>query len=512
MTGVFACSCAKAFPTKAAAAGLKAQSGVGYAEAVKDLCSAEGRAAIVAKAREHGIDRIVLAGCAAIERAGLPAYIAAEAGLPTPHAAFVLLKEGTDTAAAAPDIRRSVAALQAMPGFETRRWKLRQDVLVIGAGPAGIEAARSLAGLGHPVTMIDRAGAVPTGLQPGIDVLPSTTLAGFDGFPGSFTARLRGPAGVEERAFGAVVVATGLELVDPAKPPFVAGKIVPLPALSTYLAGRRLRELPKSLAIVLDLEIDEGKASCDGAYRAAVEALRTYRASVTLLVRDAKVAALDLNQAYDDAREAGVAVIKFAGTPRMRAGRDGAGGVAIVARDSVTGADVTLSCDLVAISPWGLRSPADAKLAEVLGLDLDAHARFQDNSSRLLPAETNRQGVFVVGACRGETWLPAVIRDACVAALEAHALLAPRTATVDTAHAVVDGDKCILCLTCVRSCPFKAMGIDAADRKADCRTEMCRRCGICAGECPNKAITLPAWSDPIVLGLAAPTARAEAKA
>ena len=34
MTGVFACACAKAFPTKAAAAGLKAQSGAGYAEAV----------------------------------------------------------------------------------------------------------------------------------------------------------------------------------------------------------------------------------------------------------------------------------------------------------------------------------------------------------------------------------------------------------------------------------------------------------------------------------------------
>ena len=105
-------------------------------------------------------------------------------------------------------------------------------------------------------------------------MLPSTTLAGFDGFPGSFTARLRGPAGVEERAFGAVIVATGLELADPARRPFVPGKIVPLPSLSAHLAGLRLRELPKSLAIVLDLEIDEGRASCDAAYRVALEALR----------------------------------------------------------------------------------------------------------------------------------------------------------------------------------------------------------------------------------------------
>jgi heterodisulfide reductase subunit A len=257
---------------------------------------------------------------------------------------------------------------------------------------------------------------------------------------------------------------------------------------------------------VLDLEFDEGKASCGEAYRVAVEALRTYRAAVTLLVRDAKVAALDLNHAYDEAREAGVTVLKYAGAPVFKAAD---GEVAITARDSVLGADVRLCCDLAALSPYGLRSPADARLSEVLGLDLDALRRIQDNSSRLLPTATNRRGVFAVGACRGETWLPAVLRDARAAALEAHVFLVPRRAAVDTAHAVVDGDKCVLCLTCVRTCPFKAMGIHATEGRADSRAEACRQCGICAGECPNKAITLPAWSDPIVLGMAEP---AEAKA
>jgi heterodisulfide reductase subunit A-like polyferredoxin len=282
-----------------------------------------------------------------------------------------------------------------------------------------------------------------------------------------------------------------------------------MPGLLDRLAGLRLRELPRLLAIVLDLEIDEGKASGAEAFRIAREAARTYRVSVTLLVRDAKVAGFDINAAYDATREAGVSVMKYTGVPAIRAGD---GEVAITARDSVTGADVRLSCDLVALSPYGLPSPADAELAGVLGLDLDALSRFQDNSSRQLPAATNRRGVYVAGACRGETWLPAVLRDARAAALEAHAFLAPRRMSVDTAHAVVDGDKCVLCLTCVRTCPFKAMGIHAADRRADCRPEACRQCGICAGECPNRAITLPAWSDPIVLGLAEPARRAPAAA
>ncbi|OHD74851.1 MAG: hypothetical protein A2177_01200 [Spirochaetes bacterium RBG_13_68_11] len=511
MTGVFACACERAFPTKAAASGLKQLAGAGRVEIVKDLCSAAGREAIVGKIREHGIDRIVLAGCPAIERAGLPATIAEEAGLPAPHVVFLLLmnaKKGTDAAAAAPGIHRAVSALEAMPGFEARRWKLCQDVLVIGAGPAGLEAARSLAGLGHAVTVIDRStaatGAAAGAKVPGIEVLSSTTLSAFDGWPGSFQGRLLGPSGPVERTFGAVIAATGLELADGGASPFAPGKIVPLPGLIGHLAGLRLRELPRALAIVLDLEMDEGKASCCEAYRIAVEAQRTCRAAATLLVRDAKVAAMDLNRAYDAAREAGVTVLKYTGAPVIEA-RDGE--VAITARDSVTGEDVRLSCGIAAISPWGLRSPADAHLAGILGLDLDASDRIQDNSSRLLPVATNRRGVFAVGACRGETWLPAVLRDARVAALAAHAFLAPRRMSVDTAHAVVDGDKCVLCLTCVRTCPFKAMGIHEADRRADCRAEACRQCGICAGECPNKAITLPAWSDPIVLGLAAPAAR-----
>jgi heterodisulfide reductase subunit A-like polyferredoxin len=505
MTGVFACACERAFPTKAAASDLKQLAGAGRVEIVKDLCSAAGREAIVGKIREHGIDRIVLAGCPVIERAGLAATVAEETGLPAPHVVFLPLI----AAAALPGIRRAVSALEAMPGFETRRWKPCQDVLVIGAGPAGLEAARSLAGLGHAVTVIDRsavaAGAGAAGAKvPGIEVLPSTTLSAFDGCPGSFPARLLGPSGPVERTFGAVIAATGLVLADTGASPFAPGKIVPLPDLIGHLAGLRLRELPRACAIVLDLEIDEGMASCCEAYRIAVEAQRTYRAAVTLLVRDAKVAAMDLNQAYDAAREAGVTVLKYTGVPVIK-GRDGE--VAITACDSVTGEDVRLSCGIAAISPLGLRSPADAHLAGMLGLDLDALSRFQDNSSRLLPVATNRRGVFAVGACRGETWLPAVLRDAHVAALAAHVFLAPRRMSVDTAHAVVDGDKCVLCLTCVRTCPFKAMGIHEAERRADCRAEACRQCGICAGECPNKAITLPAWSDPIVLGLAAPAAR-----
>ena len=68
-------------------------------------------------------------------------------------------------------------------------------------------------------------------------------------------------------------------------------------------------------------------------------------------------------------------------------------------------------------------------------------------------------------------------------------------------NAVVDEDKCILCLTCVRSCPHHAMEVDREKGAAVSIPEACQKCGICAGECPAKAISLPVYSDDVLLSL-----------
>ena len=55
-------------------------------------------------------------------------------------------------------------------------------------------------------------------------------------------------------------------------------------------------------------------------------------------------------------------------------------------------------------------------------------------------------------------------------------------------------ERCAVCLTCVRACPFHVPTINA-DHLAEINAAMCQGCGICAAECPGKAIRLGHFQD-----------------
>jgi len=473
MTAVFVCACGR---TQGNAWLEKVVAAVGakHVHGHESLCRAGGLKLIRDKTKKAKPARILLAGCAALGTDAYGKAAAEAAGIAQADVAFLPLPRKVPAGAAARALGHALAGLELTPVFDTRGVPLAQDVLVVGQGPAADEAARQLRDLGR--TAVKAA---------------STDLGRLEGAVGSFRA-----AG---GTFGAVIVAAGLEPRDRSRAPFVPGKVVPLEEIEGTMAELHRRDRPRSVTILLDLEIDDTKASWSEAVRAALALRAAYRTQVTLLQRDVRVSGRGLEALYDEAREAGVVFLKFEGVPRIRTSAEG---VAVACRDSVAGEDIEVFAGIAAASAGGLASPAERGLAEAAGLLVDGYGRLQENNIHLLPDGTNRTGVFVVGPCRGEQGHEAALRDARAAALAAHALLSQKKLTVELSHPVVDPDKCVLCLTCIRSCPFRAMRIFAEEKRADSIPEACRRCGICAGECPAKAITLPAHSDAIVMARA----------
>ena len=60
---------------------------------------------------------------------------------------------------------------------------------------------------------------------------------------------------------------------------------------------------------------------------------------------------------------------------------------------------------------------------------------------------------------------------------------------------VIDQEKCVACLTCIRECPFGAAILDATGLRATIDVAKCQGCGICAADCPAKAIQLQQFED-----------------
>ena len=56
--------------------------------------------------------------------------------------------------------------------------------------------------------------------------------------------------------------------------------------------------------------------------------------------------------------------------------------------------------------------------------------------------------------------------------------------------ASVDEEKCVLCLTCFRTCPWRAVSIEGESKRKKARInwEQCHLCGICMAFCPASAI------------------------
>ncbi|UCG78161.1 MAG: FAD-dependent oxidoreductase [Nitrospirota bacterium] len=56
--------------------------------------------------------------------------------------------------------------------------------------------------------------------------------------------------------------------------------------------------------------------------------------------------------------------------------------------------------------------------------------------------------------------------------------------------AVVDPNRCMACLTCLRVCPYGAPKVFAV---SEIRPEYCQACGLCAPECPGQAISMVSY-------------------
>jgi heterodisulfide reductase subunit A len=484
-------------------AGLVSSSG----EAVyhcANLCAEEERERWADSLGAEKCRQLLVVGCPPERSEQVRAALADKIGLALGSVTGLGIPAGKPLQEAARAVREELKILALLPGFTRERLALNQTVLVVGGGVAGVQTASALSGYGYETILVERNEALP-GLRESGEGRPAADLENvrilsrcefekLEGGVGAYRALLSGPAGREWVECGAVVLAGGA--AAPGCCCFQTPHVLPLTELSKAAAGLPRRREARFLALALDMEAEETKSSTEAALTIATELQDALRTQVYILCHDLRVAAPGLEELYDQAREAGVQILKYEGRPRWEAaGR----GLRVFYHDALLGATASLLCDLLGLSEYGLSPPGPDPMALKTGVSPDKLGRLQANNIHLDCGQTNRLGVFAVGACRGSFYEPEIVIEAQAAASELHSLLKQGTLEIELPALEIDPDRCALCLTCLRSCPHGALRIDAGEAVMSNLPGMCRRCGVCVGECPARAMSFPAWTEDILL-------------
>ncbi|WP_440951641.1 CoB-CoM heterodisulfide reductase HdrA2 [Methanococcoides sp. FTZ1] len=136
---------------------------------VKDIqfmCSDFGQEQLIEDIRENNIDRILVAACTpklheptfkrVLEKAGINPYLLEIANIREQCSWVHMHNQGMATQKAFDLIKMGVAKLKLLQPLQIRTYKANKDILVIGGGVAGIEAALTLADAGTHVYMVEK--------------------------------------------------------------------------------------------------------------------------------------------------------------------------------------------------------------------------------------------------------------------------------------------------------------------------------------------------------------------
>ena len=166
------------------------------------------------------------------------------------------------------------------------------------------------------------------------------------------------------------------------------------------------------------------------------------------------------------------------------------------------GREMTLTPDLVVLSNPTVPSEGAHRLATALKVPLDLDGFFLEAHVKLRPVDFASEGLSMAGLAHYPKFLDESIIQAQAAAARAASILAQDTRTSNARVAVVDADKCVGCLTCVRTCPFDVpqiradlLGVGGIVGAAFIEPVACQGCGTCVSECPAKAIQLMHYTD-----------------
>ena len=200
---------------------------------------------------------------------------------------------------------------------------------------------------------------------------------------------------------------------------------------------------------------------------------------------------------YQEAREKGILFIRYdlEKMPELR--KDSQGQLEFNVIDHVLQMPVQINPDLVVLASGVV--PGDNKdLFEKFKVPVNDEGFLVEAHAKLRPVDFASDGLFVAGLAHYPKPIEESIAQSRAAVARAMTIISKDSLMVGGVVAEVTPEKCAVCLTCVRTCPYDIPYIHE-DGYAMIAASECHGCGACVAECPGKAIKLNHFTDPQIL-------------
>lgn len=513
---------------------------VAHAETNLYTCSQDSIKHISEVVLEHDLNRVVVASCTplthqelfrdSIRSAGLNPYLFEMANIRNQCSWVHSDDEDIATLKAKDLIRMSAAKAALLQPQHTIELPVSQSALVVGGGVAGMSAALALAEQGFPVDIIekrDRLGGnlnhvfnPSNGKDPqsmlsqlvanittnaDITVHLNSEVIGSSGFSGNFTTVIQSN-GVDKKEIdhGATILATGgVEYQGPEFGFDQSEKVISQQQFEQILADEtsNVRDINSLVMIQCVGPAEEycSRICCTVALKnALVFKEQNPNSQVIILFKDIRAYGFK-EQLYTQAREQGVLFIRYEDDhkPDVLVNQSGNDALMVRAWDPGLNRNIGLSPDLVVLSMPVVPRPETKELASIFKAPLDNDGFLLEAHVKLRPVDFSTDGIFMAGMAHYPKLIDESIVQAKAAASRAARILSRETMTAGGRVAVVDPQKCVGCLTCVRICPFHVPSVQASltgvgeiTGAAYIETAVCQGCGSCVSECPAQAIEL----------------------
>jgi heterodisulfide reductase subunit A-like polyferredoxin len=516
---------------------LSGMADVAHAADFMFTCSTETRPRLMEAIQVHALNRIVVAACSprtheplfreTLRQTGLNPYLIEMANIRNQCSWVHANDPGGATEKALQLIRAAVGRARRLEPLADQRYRVTPRALVIGGGVAGMSAALTLADQGFDVDLVekdqrlggfalnltetlegDSPGKLARRLEEGIRRHPqvklhlNSRLVAHQGQVGAFEGTLETPAGRQELAYGAVIVATGGRMYEPDEHRHgIDDRVVTQVDLA-----RRIRTDPdwvRRLQRVVMIQCI-GSRNSDFAFCSRVCCSAAVKNSLSLKEVNPKIQVVVLYRDlrtfgfkelyYLKARREGVLFFRYIPEERPEVVNDADGRLIVDFTDRSSHQDFRTEADLVVLSA-GIRPNAGSEaLAKLLKLPRTPEGFFMEAHVKLQPMEFPTPGIYLAGLAHSPRFISEAVAMARGAAQQAVKVLCRQEMTTSATVAEVDADRCAACLACVRSCPFQAPFINA-EGVSEIPPAKCRGCGICVAECPARAITLKHSTD-----------------